>query len=209
MSRFLMVLSVVLLTASSAEARPGPGHAPHDTGFFMRLAGGFGYGRAALDDSTETTFSGLGGMVDLAFGGTISPNLALHVDLFGASMFEPSVEVGGRDQGDAENTTMSVGGLGIGVTGYIMPANLYLSGAVGVGVGNIRTRFAFGGGTFEIEESTDPGLAINLMIGKEWIISRRWGIGLAGQVVIATLDTDTGVGLSVLGFGVLFSATMN
>ncbi|MCC6623785.1 MAG: hypothetical protein IT385_21175 [Deltaproteobacteria bacterium] len=208
MNRLLLALSLVLVTSSTAEARRGGG-AAHEPGFFMRLAGGFGFGNASVDDSSETTFSGLGGQVDLAFGGTITRNLALHVDLFGASIFEPSVEIDGRDQGDAENTTTSLGALGIGLTGYIMPANLYVSGAVGVGVGTIRTRVESGPFRLDIEEDTDPGLAVQVMVGTEWLISKRWGIGLAGQFIFASLDTDGGVGLDVMSVGLLFSATMN
>jgi len=209
-SRLVTALALVLCSSSTALA--GPGGLPrvgHEPGFFMRLAGGFGYGVASLDDPSETTMKGLGGQVDLAFGGTVTPNLALHVDLFGASVFEPSVESGGRDQGDAENTTMRLGAIGIGVTGYIMPVNLYVSGAVGVGVGSLHSRFELLGGTLDVEEDSDPGLAINLMVGKEWFISRRWGIGLAGQVIISSLETDGGVGLGIMSFGLLFSATMN
>lgn len=205
----LAALSLGALGGSAQAARRGPWFA-HDPGFFMRLSGGIGYGSASLQQDSDTGFRGVAGQGSFAFGGTVTRNLAVHADLFGLNMFEPTVEVDGVDQGNAQNTTTSLGAIGIGVTGYVMPANLYFSGSIGAGVGTVKTRAQFLGGVITLKEDTDPGLAVNLMVGKEWFVSPRWGLGVALQAMFASLSTkDNGDDLSVFGIGVLFSATLN
>ncbi|HRE89491.1 MAG TPA: hypothetical protein PK095_10150 [Myxococcota bacterium] len=214
-SRSFIPVGLALATlafASAAEARPHNPNAGqrHDPGhFFVRLSGGFGFSSATFDDPGETTLSGFGGMGSFKFGATIARNVALGVDLFGLSMFEPSVTVNGDDLGSAEGTRASMGAIGLGGTFYIMPANLYIAASAGVGLGTIEFRGRFGGIVVTSEEDSRPGFAANVMIGKEWWVSRKWGIGLAGQLIFASLETDDDVGLGVFGAGLLFSATMN
>ncbi len=193
---------------SDAHARPGNPNAGHrhDPGhFFMRLSAGAGFSSMASDDSSETTLSGIGGMGSFAFGATIAPNIALGVDFFGLSMLEPSVEVEGNDLGDAENTRASLGAIGIGATFYVMPANLYFAGSIGAGVASLEFRDS----GFSAKADSEVGLAASLMVGKEWWVARRWGIGIAAQAIFASLETESGAGLNVFGFGLLFTATMN
>jgi hypothetical protein len=201
-----------VFTSAEAQARPFNPNAGrrHDPGhFFMRLSGGFGFSSASFDDGFETTMSGLGGMGSFKFGATIARNVALGVDLFGLSMFEPSVSQNGQDLGSADNTRASVGAIGLGGTFYVMPANLYIAASAGVGVGTIEFRGRFGGVEVRAKEDSRPGFAANVMVGKEWWVSRKWGLGLAGQLVYANLETDDDTSFGVFGVGLLFSATMN
>ncbi len=213
--RLAPALALVTLTAALAplaHARPyNPNRGrTHDPGhFFMRLSGGFGFSGAAFDDAAETTLSGAGGMLSFAFGATVARNIALNVDLFGLSMVEPNVEANGRDLGEADGTRATIGGIGIGATFYVMPANIYFAGSVGVGVGTLEFRGRVGNIIIEAEEDTEAGLALNFMVGKEWWVSRRWGLGLAAQAIVASLETDEGTGLTAFGIGLLFSASMN
>lgn len=211
MFRLLVPLLLLFVTAE-AHARPGnPNRGRrHDPGhFFMRLSGGFGFSGAAFDDAAETTFRGAGGMGSFKFGATIARNVAIGADLFGLSMFEPNVEQGGRDLGSAENTQASLGALGIGGTFYVMPINLYFAASLGLGVGTVEVNVREGPLQLRFKEDTKAGFAANLMIGKEWWVARRWGLGLALQAILSSLETDEGDALGVFGVGVLFSATMN
>jgi len=166
------LVALSLVTAAVAQARPGNPNAGrrHDPGhFFMRLSGGIGFGSLGTDDAAETTISGIGGMGSFAFGATIAPNIALGVDVFGLSMFEPSVESDGQELGNAENTRANLGAIGIGATFYVMPANLYFAGSVGAGVASLEFRDS----GFSIRSDSKVGLAANLMIGKEWRVARK------------------------------------
>ncbi len=212
MLRLLLPIVVVVATVGSAHAGPDDRNRGrrHDAGqFFMRLSAGFGFNSAAFDDSAETTLRGGGALASLAFGATIAPNIALGVDVFGLSMVQPSIRQNGRDLGDAEGTKASLGAIGLGATFYVMPANIYFAAALGVGVGTLEFEGQFGPFNVRTKEDTDPGLAANLMVGKEWWVSRRWGLGLALQAILASVEADDGTGLGVFGIGLLFSASMN
>lgn len=198
-------LVALCLLAGSASAQPRYRRA-HDGGLLLRLAGGIGYGSATLEDDNDTGFQGGAIQGSFAIGGNVAPGLALNVDFFGMTMFAPSVVADGEDLGDAEDTSVGLGAIGVGLTGYIMPVNLYLAASVGVGIGSVRTDTSIG--TFESE--TDPGFALNLMIGKEWFVSPRWGIGLAGQLIFASLEDESeAADVNFYGIGVLLSATYN
>lgn len=211
----LVPLGIALLAlAVTAPGQAMPGNPNlgrrHDPGhFFMRLSAGFGFSSASFDDSGDTKLSGIGGLGSFKFGATIAPNVALGVDLFGLSMFEPSVTQNGQDLGNAEGTRATMGAIGIGGTFYVMPANLYIAGSVGAAIGTLEFRGRFGNVIIEAKEDTKVGLGLNVMVGKEWWVSRRWGIGLAAQATYAALETDAGDGLGVFGVGLLFSATVN
>ena len=205
--------TLLALDSGAANAIPprGPDPYDHDKGFLMRLSGGFGYGNfSRKDGNNESSLSGVSAQLDLAFGGVITPGLALCGELFGMNAFSPSFSstVGGvTTTGDTENTSVRAAGLGLGLTYYFMPINLYAAAAVGVGVGSEKIT----GSDFVIEVNTDPGFAMNLMLGKEWWISRRWGLGVAAQFTFMSLPPDSGNGANVNAYqiGVSFSATMN
>jgi len=61
--------------------------------------------------------------------------------------------------------------LGVGVTYYLMPANVFLSGAVGFGGLQITQN--------DVDHDTEAGFATRVGIGKEWFVSDSWGLGLA------------------------------
>lgn len=204
----LLASAVTSMTLLSA----GPAHADgsHDPGeFFMRLSGGVGFGSAAFDDDGETTLAGVGGLISFAFGATVVQNLAIGVDLFGISMFEPNVKSGGEDLGDASGVRATIGGVGAGLTYYIMPVNLYLAASAGIGLGTFEFRGRFGNFEVSREDNTKVGFAANVMVGKEWWLDNEWGLGVALQAVISSLKTEADVGMGVFGVGLLFSATMN
>jgi hypothetical protein len=214
--RSLIVTGMLMTTAIAlpAAAIPGPMRDPfaHHRGLFVRLSAGLGYSNAKFhEDSGALTLSGLSGMIDFGIGGMIVPNFALAAEVFGFNAFEPTASADGQDFGELDNTSMRVGGFGVSGTYYIMPANIYASLAVGVGVGSLITRGTIGGVTFEAREDSDAGFALNFMLGKEWWIAPRWGLGLAAQVMFASLppDADEGDNIRVFAVGLALSATFN
>jgi hypothetical protein len=186
----------------------------HD-GFYLRLAIGFGGGSVWGNDHVlpgvqDVSTSGLGFGTSIAIGGAVTENLILNADLFQATIFNPSVRQDGRHVGDASDLSRDLGvgeditvaGLGVGLTYYIMPVNIYLAGSIG-----------FGQAVFENELGTrsgsDFGLATNVMVGKEWWVGSDWGIGLAGQFILLATHDDYLGGLNGAIFNLMFSATYN
>lgn len=198
---------------SPAPSRGGYGYAPRSndhTGVMVRLALGVGAG-AVTEDWRGTDLKSTGGafMHSVAVGGAVSPNLALGADLFGFNMQEPRQEWAGSAY-DTKNFGIRVSGIGFNVTNYFMPANVYLSGSLGL-VKVMRSRWSSSGSTQSVtSEESSNGFGLSLMVGKEWMVSREWGLGVAGQFVGAsTKKTENGIDVdaSSSALGVLFSAT--
>lgn len=161
----------------------------HD-GFFLRLQ--LGPGGSSVSREGQS-WSGVGLGMGLAIGGSPMENLALHLDLQTTWMFSPDRDVNG----------IGMQSLGIGVTYYIMPVDIFLSGAVGIGA------LAFEDESGQSKD-TDPGIAVDAMVGKEWWVGADWGIGLAAQLLYMHVQDYTDeAGMDAIAVNVLFTATYN
>jgi hypothetical protein len=176
---------------------------PHEhDGFFLRLALGFGFLRATEDSGLGSfALSGLSGNISIALGATITDNLNVAVEIFGGNVVEPTGELDGEEFRSAETTELTTSALGVGVTYYFMPINVYLAASLGAGYAVLETPLAIG--------DTDTGFALNLMAGKEWWVADDWGLGIAGQLFYMSLPDDGDQNLNVLSFALMFSATYN
>ena len=214
---------LVLLGESAAFAQrpyygrgygPQPGYAPaygsgygshqHD-GFYMRLFVGPGYLSTSETYLGETgTYSGVGVTYGAAFGGTIAPNLILYGEFLGTTITNASVSYGGT-RPDYSGMDLTLFGFGPGVAYYIEPVNLYLSGTL------TFTEISFSDtNTAAPVDSTNLGIGLSFMVGKEWWVARDWGIGIAGQIHIATMhDPGYNARMRASAFSILFSATYN
>lgn len=201
-----MIISIGLVgLACAAQAVPaGAENTPRDHagGFFLRLAAGAGGASSEIDtDGNDVKFSGPAGDVNIAIGGMVARNLALHGTIFGWTVGNPDVEVNGRTF-DTDDTEFSMSALGGGLTYYFMPVNLYLSGSLGVG-----SLTADGS---EVDGESDPGIAADFSVGKEWWVSNRWGLGIAGAVDGHSVKDDKlDENWSGPAFTLRFSATFN
>ena len=203
MSRLALVCLVLLALAGSALA-PTPALAgeprTHD-GFFLRLSGGVGSASTSISESgSEFKLSGMSGDVNLAIGGIVSTNLALHGTLFGWTVSDPSAKINGSDAGTVDGSVEMVAFAG-GITYYFMPANIYLSPSVGIAT------LSFDG---DSDGSSDTGFAMDITLGKEWWVGNSWGLGIAGAFGYHSIP-DGGVDLTWSGpsFALRFTATLN
>lgn len=196
----LIAASLFTLLASSATAAPRT----HD-GFYLRLAIGAGYESLNIDggsSGSELGLGGFGGGTSIALGGMVTENLAINADIFAGVVVNPSVTQNGEDIGDTNDTSVSLAAFGVGATYYFMPINLYVAGSIGVGTATITVE----GLSFE----SDPGLAANIMVGKEFWVGREWGIGIAGQFIFANIPTTADDSSATFtAFNLMFSATFN
>lgn len=200
--RALVSALLVVLAVPTLVWAGGP--RDHEKGFLLRMVlGGGGAGSKIESGGESLDFSGTGFVFDVAVGGTISPNLAIHGSFFGWSISDPDLEA----KTDSASGTVSTSGnltmsaFGAGVTYYFMPVNLYLSGNLGFGTLS---------GDGDIDGETDMGLALNVMVGKEWWLSNRWGLGVAGSFGYHSLpDKDVDEKWSGTNFALLLSATFN
>ena len=192
------ILPCVLFAASPALA----GERDHLGGFFLRLSGGLGYGSTSIESQrTDYEFSGGAGNINLAIGGGIASNLALHGTIWGWSVDGPDFKIDGETI-TSVRTDLSMGAVGGGLTYYIMPANVYLSGSLGFG-----SLTADGP---DLEGESDTGFAADATLGKEWWVGGKWGLGIAGGVGFHSIGDDfVDSNWSGVNVDLRFTATLN
>ncbi len=197
-SALVLGLGVTVLAGPTAAGQPRT----HD-GFFLRLSAGAGGAKTSEDFSNSSLeVSGAAGDVNFAIGGMISPNFAIHGTLFGWSLTDPEVKLTGYGSGTL-NGDLSMSAVGAGFTYYFMPANLYISPSVGVGTLTLDID-----GLDDVE--SDPGLAMDFTIGKEWWVGNSWGLGVAGAVGYHSIeDNDTHEKFAGSNVAIRFTATYN
>ena len=107
--------------------------------------------------------------------------------------------------------------IGVGITQYFMPENMYAS--VVVNSVEISLRDV----DFEKVAVTRSGMGLGLTVGREWWVSNQWGLGLAATARISIVDDgpahpdpgspgailDPGDSLRTARIGLAMSATYN
>ncbi len=210
--RHLFIIAAVLLTASAADARDRRGRDDrnerrdgvheHD-GFYLRLQLGGGYTRASVLGD-DLAVKGGGATLNAEFGGAPVRNLIIFGKLYGTSSPNPDIEVGditieGRDEDVSQNYT----GAGAGLTYYIMPANVYLTGALTF----TQLRISDRGDTIA---ETDLGGGLHLGLGKEWWVSDNWGLGIGAELALGRVpEKDDSARWGVVNGSILLTATFN
>jgi hypothetical protein len=192
-SKTAVCISLILIIISM-QVNAGP--RDHNGGFFLRLSAGAGGAETTWGDNLMK-FSGVSSSTNFAIGGVILPNMALHATLFGWLLSEPDMEILGIPATTNESVLLS--GIGIGVTYYIMPVNIYLSPSIGLG-----TLSEESGG------STDIGFMLDMSLGKEWWVGGSWGLGVAGGFGYHSVpEKDVDVNWSGYDLSIRFTATLN
>ena len=146
-------------------------------GVFLRITIDMGSAQTSHPSGTTgPVISSSGGSLGsiIAAGMTVRQNLAVHFTWMEWSIDEPRVESDSLN-GDAKGEiTLNV--IGAGLTYFWMPANLNVSGSIGVG--NWRGALDVEGAEHSMQ--TDPGPVVDLSVGKEWWTGEGWAMGVGG-----------------------------
>jgi hypothetical protein len=208
MRRISLLAALVLVPALAQAQSPQPGPPVDPTvhrhlGFFLRLDGGVGYLSSSTSlAGTSASMSGVAIPFGIAIGGAVAENFIIAGDLWGIAAVSPTYELGGQSASSGDSS-FSLGGIGINLTYYFMPHNIYLSVTPSL-VGLSMSRSG-------ISASSEAGFGAKVGLGKEWWVGDHWGLGIAGQFFFGIND-DTGTNpptWTTLGGGVAFSATFN
>lgn len=174
---------LALSTIAMAESQPQT----HD-GFFLAFGYGFGSGSIGTElksegETSEMTTSGLNNSFDFRIGGAIAEDLILHATLIGDAMTDPKTEVGSQEGTVFKTAGMSL--FGIGLTKYVMPANAFVSGSMGMSQFSLQPK-----NSSELKKIDATGFGLQLKAGKEWWVSANWGLGVALDFEWATISPD-------------------
>jgi len=201
--RYPSIIAALLFTATAASAQEYDEHV-HD-GFYLRLQVGGGYLRAkAADVSPDLVVKGGSGNINAEVGFALVNNFILFAKFYGASAPNPSLQLGDLTiEGQNEDVSQNYGAVGLGLTYYFMPANIYLSGAI------TYTQLSISENGEKVAES-DVGGGLHLGVGKEWWVSKNWGLGIGAELALGRiLNESTHDNWNVTHLSLVFSATYN
>ena len=179
-------------------------------GFYLSMGLGPVFGKITDDLGTYIMdMSGTGAVFDFKIGGAIKENLILHATLISNTLSGPTITTSDNSNIKAnDNLTVGEAMFGAGVTYYVMPQNILLSGTLGIG------NFSIMDNTNSANDvSTQTGFSMQLKVGKEWKISKKWGLGAAFTYGKTHLTNKPGGGvvekMDSNRFGILFNASLN
>lgn len=180
-------LGTLLLASAAAavSAQSAPGEPSHLGVQFRALAGpGYVYAWQDLGESGTDTIEGVALAGNVALGAMVADDLALDMDL--VLVRSPDVSYGVLD-----STEFTAVHLGVGLTWWLMPANVYLAGSLGAArtsVQNAPARVA----DLEIptDDTSDLGIGAHLAVGKLWWVDVRWGLGVSFSLALSTAGND-------------------
>lgn len=194
MLRYATVLAfAALLPALPAHARLLDDQHAHD-GFFLRFHLGGGRMDARADRPADPhSGQGPSGHFGFALGGAIVENLILYGEY---TQEQASLPYARLTQADWQTRRyFNIGGFGPGLAYYFMPVNLYVAGSV---------LFL---SSDHVRDSSGAGLKFS--IGKEWWVSRNWGLGIAGYGMFSRVDNGPESKIDASNYGLAFTATYN
>lgn len=211
MKQFI-ILSILFISVSVAKAQYPIGYEKprgrEHKGFFLSMSMGPNFAMIDNDIKWQNSerYSGMGPIMDLKIGGAIKEDLILHGTIITNFMSGPEITVNGQSQNTTDDLMIGEDFIGGGVT-YYTPSNVFVSGSLGIG------SFRIMDAKEETSVSSDNGLGFQVKAGKEWWVSRKWGLGIAFSYSKLKLTNTPGGGieehLNSNNFGIHFNATLN
>jgi hypothetical protein len=195
---------------AQSETGGAPGFHTHD-GFFLSMCigptvgeiiGEVEYGNAT--DKWEINGSSM--TIDFKIGGAPVENLILSGDLLLRTILGPTFVLNGINLGEAEAVTVYDNLIGFGITYYVMPANLLFSGTIGI------SQFVLEHEQWNIKGETEQGFGLQLKFGKEWWVSKNWGLGISGAYGFSSgsaEDANLKSTVTAHKLSVMFNTTFN
>lgn len=216
-----LAFAIVPAGAQSTDpAKPfDDGRHKHD-GFYLSLNAGPAFGGTVLTGTgndvvsvlggSEMAYKGQGFLADIKIGGAIRENLILSFDVISRAIQGPDVEIDGSEIGTAsDDIVLTDNTMGIGLTRYFMPHNIFVSGTIGLARMTIENK------TNDTKGQSKGGLGAHVKVGKEWWVSDNWGLGVSGGYGFLTAKDKKIAGLDYNGrltshqLYILFNTTFN
>lgn len=190
-----------------APAPPAPALHTHDSGY-LRLQLGVSLTSMTVTDPVQgkLTLSGAGASIGVAAGWAVARNVIIYATAVAAGASRPDAQINGVSQGEA-NVDTDFYAFGGGAAYYFEGPNLFLAGSL------LASKLSITNTSDDEGGDTHFGLGVEGLIGKEWWVSENWGLGVALQLLYATMKDNSFVGPSAKwtagGGALLFTATYN
>ncbi len=165
---FSLLLSTVILASLYAQKTP-----VYHKGFYLSLGLGPSFGNIKAKDGVNRVINVRGNVLamDLQIGSSIQPNLMIHGAVRVQTVISPVV----NSVRYPDSYSFDENFIGAGITKYTT-ANFFASANIGAAY----YTFSMPQTSFQPSSvSTDPGFSFNVKVGKEWLLSKKWGLGAA------------------------------
>jgi hypothetical protein len=202
---------VLKITKEEIPATPEKGFHMHD-GFYLSLSYGASFGdiKDEIGAGESLTISDVGPAFEFAIGWAVKENILLHLTGAGCMIISPTVKSSnGSSFKSPDNSSLMTTFSGVGITYYIMPRNIFVSASVGSG------SFSYNDAdNLDSNWHTDPGFSFQIKAGKEWWVSKNWGLGIAASYTMLNSDysligSSSSETWSSNKFSIVFNATFN
>jgi hypothetical protein len=204
---FLALLLPTIVAQAQTDELPPPAvqsTAQRHLGFFLRMELGADYFHTAAPVAGGGSLSveGPGVSFGLLLGGAVTEDWILAGDVWAYSALSLIGSNAGRSS-SANSSTVQLMGVGLNVTHYFMPANVYVSFSPSA----VLLSGNDGHGSYS---QTLLGFGGRASIGKEWWVSDHWGFGVALELAGGVNKDQGGVPTwSTVSGGLAFTATYN
>lgn len=167
-------------------------------GFYLHLSTGFA--SAAMRSGASKGIDD-GTLVAVAIGGAPIANLIVAGEIWATA--RAGLTLTGQPLASRSGPAFGPSGIGLNVTYYFMPMNVYVSAVPSLTTLSFDPRGNAG--------NTQPGRGLKLALGKEWWVSDSWGLGLNLQYAYSSnrYPGDDRARWTTSWYGVAFSATYN
>jgi len=204
LSRLLFLTMFVSFSAASgAPSQEGPavvGQKP-GTGFWMRVNLGISP-LAKMTSAEDDKISGAGGVFVLSIGAFLNDRFTLYGEMIGDSIIGPELTSGGFTYSGDEDMSATVAGIGIGAGYYLVPRSVFAGVSVSMAQMSMEHK------TLGFEGNTNLGIGVGFQLGKDFRISRKVLLGIAGHTFLATMkDKGNGPQWNTSAFGITAALT--
>jgi hypothetical protein len=183
-----------------------PTHKDSHEGFMLRMSSGYAAVGVGIQPkySEEIGAAAGGPTLNVMIGRSVLPNLILHADLMGVGANDVRAKEDGSNSFKADGFGMAAAGFGVSY--YIMPYNLSLTGSMMYAGFGLETQD-------DDHYTTDYALLAKLGIAKEWAVSESWGLGVGGTAFFGSAhgedQADESFDAGLAGGSINFIATYN
>lgn len=168
MKKFISVLLIMGFCISAFTQNEAKQH----DGFYLSMCLGPVFGKITDKyNSSIMTMNGTGVEFDFKIGASVTKDLILHGTLISKTMPGPTISNEGSVTTLSDDISVNELMYGAGVTYYFMPVNFFVSSSAGIG------KFTISNSTNDTKSKTQSGFSFQLIVGKEWWISKKWGLG--------------------------------
>ena len=201
---FILVIGSLTILLSMAQQK---WETVSHKGFYLSMAAGPAFGNIKGGDHYNYPFTAKGAAFgfDAQIGGAIQTNLILHGTLQIKSIYGPKI----NDVKLDSKYSFDENFFGAGITKYTA-GNFFITGNAGLGYYtlSLETNNPFA----SQDVSTDMGFSFNVRAGKEWMVSRKWGLGAVlffSRTSLKTKDETFTEKWHSNRFGIYFHGTYN